>query len=203
MAFYLKINGKYSVTVNNEVKRLDDKEAEFKKFRSASSAALQIIWIKRTNFKVDKYEIVPDEQPLQIDCGIQTHDIARDMICTTGAYLMPISYTDSSGNTRFAWMVTGFYEGTYRDGEEINVTESGSFLDALMPPEEEEDRTELYIIQSLQANGFKRIEPCIVQKHIRRYKYNLCTQAPEYITCRKNHQDTQHTRQIPTRHNPI
>ena len=158
MAFYLKINGKYSVTVNNEVKRLDDKEAEFKKFRSASSAALQIIWIKRTNFKVDKYEIVPDEQPLQIDCGIQTHDIARDMICTTGAYLMPFSYTDSSGNTRFAWMVTGFYEGTYRDGEEINVTESGTFLDALMPPEEEDDRTELYIIQSLQANGFKRIE---------------------------------------------
>lgn len=158
MAFYLKINGKYSVTVNNEIKRLDDKEAEFKKFRSASTAALQIIWIKRTNFKVDKYEIVPEEQPLQIECGIQPHNIARDMICTTGAYIMPFSYTDSSGNTRFAWMVSGFYEGTYRDGEEINVTESGLFLDALMPPEEDEDRPELYIIQSLQAHGFKRIE---------------------------------------------
>ncbi len=158
MAFYLKINGKYSVTVNNEVKRLDDKEAEFKKFRSASSAALQIIWIKRTNFIVDKYEIVPEEQPLQIECGIQTHNIARDMICTTGAYLMPFSYTDSFGNTRFAWMVSGFYEGTYRDGEEINVIESGLFLDALMPPENDADRSPSYIIQSLQAHSFTRIE---------------------------------------------
>jgi len=90
--------------------------------------------------------------------SIRFHDTSRDVTATTGAYIVPFSYENEEGKTRFAWMVTGFYDGVYRDGQSINAAASAGFLDALTPPEEDELRHEDYIIQSLIANGLQRIE---------------------------------------------
>ncbi|MDR1502267.1 MAG: hypothetical protein LBT43_07420 [Prevotella sp.] len=94
----------------------------------------------------------------QKESGIKLHDIARDVIYTTGAYIMPFSYTNQEGKTWFAWMVTGFEADTYCDGNPIEVNDSASFLDGLTPPEDSEQRKTEYIIQSLQSSGLQRIE---------------------------------------------
>ncbi|MBF0648694.1 hypothetical protein IR083_07665 [Dysgonomonas sp. GY75] len=90
--------------------------------------------------------------------GIRIHNITQSTIYTTGAYMVPFSYTDKEGKTCFAWMVTGFESDTYRDGELLNITDSAGFLDGLTPPADDEERKTEYIIRSLQSSGLQRIE---------------------------------------------
>ncbi|MDR1716501.1 MAG: hypothetical protein LBS20_11720 [Prevotella sp.] len=79
-------------------------------------------------------------------------------IFTTGAYIERISYVNSSGKTVFGWIVNGFEHDTYCDGDYIDVTSYGTFLDALTPPADDEERKTEYIVRSLQSYGLQRIE---------------------------------------------
>lgn len=77
---------------------------------------------------------------------------------TDGANIVPFSYTNKEGKTRYAWMVSDFVEGVYRHGEDINATESAPFLDGLTPPDFDEYRSDDFIIKYLQAHGLIRFE---------------------------------------------
>lgn len=157
MKFYLKINGTHSYTVDKQVKRIDEKDVEFMQFPSASRAALHVNWIKQSGFDVQKYEIVPADQPLEIQPALMYHPDGKTYF-TTGAYIQRISYVNRQGQTVFGWIVTSFESDTYCDGDYAEVSDYGTFLDALTPPANDEERKTEYIIQSLQSFGLKRIE---------------------------------------------
>ncbi|MDR2005341.1 MAG: hypothetical protein LBQ74_20145 [Prevotella sp.] len=77
---------------------------------------------------------------------------------TTGAYIEPISYSNSLGKTVYGWIVTGFEADTFCDGDSVDVSDYATFLDGLTPPADDEDRKTEYIIHSLQSFDFQRIE---------------------------------------------
>lgn len=157
MKFYLKINGTHSYTADKQVKRIGEKDAGFMQFPSASRAALHVNRIKQSGFDVQKYEIVPADQPLEIQPALMFHPDGKTYF-TTGAYIQRISYVNRQGQTVFGWIVTSFESDTFCDGNYVEVSDYGTFLEALTPPADDEERNTEYIIQSLQSFGLKRIE---------------------------------------------
>jgi len=79
-------------------------------------------------------------------------------VFTTGAYIEPVSYTNSLGHKVFGWIVNGFEDDTYKGGQYLEVNASASFLAALTPPQDAESRDEEYIVQSLIGCGLHRYE---------------------------------------------
>lgn len=103
-------------------------------------------------------------------------------IYTTGAYIMPFSYTGRGGSKRFAWMVTGFEADTFCNGDYIDVNDHGKFLEELTPPADQEERQTEYIIQSLQANGLHRIELGVYKLRMQEESTALYIRKLETIT---------------------
>lgn len=62
--------------------------------------------------------------------GIEVHK--NLMIFTTGAFLMPVRL----GN-RWCWIVTGFEDSSFYNGQYVNVTEYSENKEDLMKPIEE------------------------------------------------------------------
>lgn len=61
---------------------------------------------------------------------------------TTGAFLQRISYINQNGKRVFGWMVTGFEQDTYRNGDCLEVEADADTLEGLTPPEAELRDTE-------------------------------------------------------------
>lgn len=71
-----------------------------------------------------------------------TYHPSRDPVYTTGAFIQPVSYVGSDGETVFGWIVTEFEDDTYRDGECLNIEVSADNLAGLTPEDEEEEEDE-------------------------------------------------------------
>ena len=56
---------------------------------------------------------------------------------TTGAYIQPISYIGRDGKRTFGWIVTGFEDSTYRDGNYLDVEVCADTLAGLTPDNDE------------------------------------------------------------------
>lgn len=54
---------------------------------------------------------------------------------TTGAYIQRVSYITLAGKRVFGWIVTGFDQDTYRNGDYLEVEADADTLEGLTPPE--------------------------------------------------------------------
>ena len=58
---------------------------------------------------------------------------------TTGAYIQPVSYIGQNGKRLFGWIVTGFEEDTYRNGEYLEVESCANTLAGLTPDNDDKN----------------------------------------------------------------
>jgi hypothetical protein len=78
---------------------------------------------------------------------------------TTGAYIQPVSYIGQNGNKIFGWMVTGFEDDTYQDGEYLDVEVSADSLAGLTPDnDEDEESPEEKMKQLLRNYGVTKLD---------------------------------------------
>ena len=68
-----------------------------------------------------------------------THRPKAEQIFTTGAYCEPRQWTDADGKTQWRWIVVGFEDDSYQDGDYVSPVVSADTRDNLMEEIDEDD----------------------------------------------------------------